>query len=35
MVLPALREKKLAKNEVENDKKPLCFLAKSERKRKV
>ena len=35
MVLPALREKNLAKIEVENDKKTLCCLAKSERERKV
>ena len=35
MVLPALREKNLVKIEVENDKKTLCCLAKSERERKV
>ena len=33
MVLPTLREKNLAKIEVENDKKSLCSLAKSERER--
>ena len=35
MVLPALREKNLAKIEVENDKKTLCYLAKSERVRSL
>ena len=35
MVLSALREENLAKIEVENDKKSLCCLAKSERGRKV
>ena len=35
MVLPALREENLAKIEVENDKKSLCCLAKSERERRV
>ena len=35
MVLPALREKNLAKIEVENDKKTLCYLAKSERERSL
>ena len=35
MVLPALREKNLAKIEVENDKKTLCCLAKSEREEKL
>ena len=34
MVLPALREKNLAKIEKENDKKFECNLAKSERERK-
>ena len=34
MVLPALREKNLAKIEEENEKKFDCNLAKSERKRK-
>ena len=33
MVLPALKEKNLAKIQVENDKKSLCCLAKSERER--
>ena len=33
MVLPALREENLAKILVENDKKTLCYLAKSERER--
>ena len=33
MVLPALREEKLAKIEEENDKKFECILAKSERER--
>ena len=34
MVLPALREKKLAKIEEENDKKFECSLANLERERK-
>ena len=34
MVLPALREKNLAKIEKQNDKKFECNLAKSERERK-
>ena len=33
MVIPALKEENLAKIEVENDKKILCCLAKSERER--
>ena len=33
MVLPTLREKNLAKIQVENDKKTLCCPAKSERER--
>ena len=34
MVIPALKEENLAKIEVENDKKILCCLAKSEREEK-
>ena len=35
MVLPALREKNLAKIEVENDKKTLCYLVESEREKSL